>query len=112
MAKEKLGELKVRPVHDLRRSGVNERVVVRERVVLPRVTDVVADTLDLQEEWPKCDVEYFVLDFKDAFKQLSLDPRERRYMGGEALGDFFVHRVLVFGIKSGPLIGEEWPPYS
>ena len=47
VAKEKQGKLKVRLVHDLRRSGVNDRVVVHERIVLPKATDVVVDALDL-----------------------------------------------------------------
>ena len=104
IAKQKGGQLKVRLVHDLRRSGVNEKVVVQERVVLPRATDVVCDALDLMELHGTPEVEYFVLDFKDAFKQLTIAPVERKYLGGEALGGFFVYTVLVFGIKSGPLI--------
>ena len=104
VAKEKHGQTKVRLVHDLRRSGVNERVVVRERVVLPRATEVVGDALDLLEATGETEAEFFVLDFKDAFKQLTVDPSERRFLGGEALEGFFVYKVLVFGIKSGPLL--------
>ena len=94
----------MRPVHDLRRSGVNEKVVVQERVVLPRATDVVSDAFDLMELHGSSEVEFFVLDFKDAFKQLTIAPVAGHFLGGEALGGFFVYTVLVFGIKSGPLI--------
>ena len=104
VAKQKQGKTKVRLVHDLRRSGVNERVVTGERVVLPKATDVVADALDLMEATGEPECEYFGLDFADAFKQLEVDPQEQRFLGGEALGGFFVYQVLLFGIKSGPLL--------
>ena len=45
VVKVKAGAVKVRLVHDLRRSGVNAKVQMKERIVLPRLTDVAADTL-------------------------------------------------------------------
>ena len=45
-------------------TGVNERVIVRERVVLPRATDWVADALELIVEAGVPEVECFVLDLK------------------------------------------------
>ena len=86
VAKQKQGKTKVRLVHDLRRSGVNERVVTGERVVLPKATDVVADALDLMESTGEPECEFFGLDFADAFKQLEVDPQEQRFLGGEASG--------------------------
>ena len=39
IAKEKQGRLKLRLIHDLRRSGVNAKVAFEERVTLPRLDD-------------------------------------------------------------------------
>ena len=47
---QKYQSAKVRVIRDQRRSGFNELVKTGERVVLPRATDVTADTLDLQEQ--------------------------------------------------------------
>ena len=41
---------------------------MRERVILPRATDVVCDALELMELCKTAEVELFVLDLKDAFK--------------------------------------------
>ncbi len=66
IAKIKHQLLKIRLIHDLRRSGVNSKVVMHERVILPRLMDVVRDLLALQQEhglgW-----DVFIADFKDAF---------------------------------------------
>ena len=40
----------------------------------------------------------------DAFTQMEVDPTERKYLGGQRLGGFFVYCVLLFGVKSGPLV--------
>ena len=47
IAKMKHGRRKIRLVHDLRRFGVNSCIKVRERVALPRLTDVVNNAHDL-----------------------------------------------------------------
>ena len=43
---DKDGKQKVRLTHDLRRSAVNARVFLQERLVLPRVSDIISATLD------------------------------------------------------------------
>ena len=58
-------------MHDLSRSGVNHRVRLPERVVLPRLSDVMDQTLRLLRDCPDgMELGYMVLDFSDAFKQL------------------------------------------
>lgn len=52
LVKETGGTLKTRLIHDLRRNGVNGQVRVQERLVLPRLRDVVGDALDLLEGVP------------------------------------------------------------
>ena len=51
MAKQKPdGSTKIRLIHDLRRSGINARITLHERIVLPRLTDVARDALDLMRQ--------------------------------------------------------------
>ena len=46
ISKIKDDALKLRLIHDLRRSGVNQRIQMRERVVLPRMADLITDILE------------------------------------------------------------------
>ena len=81
-------------------------VQMSERVVLPRIGDVIADVLTLLEEvsdegesWSQ-----MVLDFLDAFKQMRVCEKEQKHLGGQGLGGFFLYQVVLFGIRSGPLL--------
>ena len=79
---DKDGKQKVRLIHDLRRSAANARNHLQERLVLPRLSDVISATLDLMETG--FDTEHLsclVADFSDAFKMLRTHPRERRFAG-------------------------------
>ena len=93
---------KVRLVHDLRRSGVNAKVKLCERLVLPRIGDVLEDLLDLLAPHPGADIELTVADFKDAFKQLKVGPAERKYLCGKGRRGSFCYRTFLFGVGSGP----------
>ena len=77
-------------------------VQMSERVVLPRIGDVIADVLTLLEEvsdegesWSQ-----MVLDFLDAFKQMRVCEKEQKHLGGQGLGGFFLYQVVLFGIRS------------
>lgn len=99
------GTLKHRLVHDLRRSRINEHIKLRERLVLPRLKDVIEDVMKLMEASSKGDrTEFMSLDFADAFKQLPVLHREKRYLSGQAAGGHFVYHRVLFGIKTGPLV--------
>ena len=103
--KWKHGEQKLRLIHDLRRSGVNQQVVMTERVILPRISDLIEDVLAVEEALePGENWECMIADFKDAFKHLHVAEAERRFLGGRALGGTFCYRVLLFGAKAGPLL--------
>ena len=96
---------KVRLVHDLRRSGINETIKVEERLVLPRLRDVIEDAMTLYEACsPDETVCLLSLDFKDAFKQLPVRDSEKRFLSGMAGGGFFVYQVVLFGVRTGPLV--------
>ena len=52
---------KVRLIHDMRRNGANSKVTFQERLVLPRVKDIVRRVMELPEntEQRTCRVSYF-----------------------------------------------------
>ena len=105
IVKQKRDGKKVRLVHDLRRSGVNATIKFEERLVLPRLRDVMEDSMILFENLqPGEQVSLLSLDFKDAFKQLPVRHSEKRFLAGEALDGFFVYHVVLFGIRTGPLV--------
>ncbi|CAK0856481.1 unnamed protein product, partial [Prorocentrum cordatum] len=67
----KAGARERRLIHDLRRSRVNSKILLRERLVLPRLHDVIQDTLDtFARVQDPHQVHYLVADFQDAFKLL------------------------------------------
>ena len=106
VVKQKLGaKKKVRLVHDLRRSLVNEQIACPERLILPRLRDVVSDILDLLECKEQHEhVLLVTLDFSDAFKHLQVRDSEKRFLAGQAKGGFFVYNIVLFGVKTGPLV--------
>ncbi len=104
------GTTKYRLVWDLRRSGVNEHVHQGERVILPRLQDVVEDILyllNLCEEGES--VWLMVVDITDAFHLIPLQPDERRFTAAEFQGRFYAFSVLVFGSASAPTV---WGRYA
>ena len=88
----------------MRRSGVNKRVRVSERIVLPRIADACTDALDLLRETGDTQLDMLGLDYRDAFKQVPIDPSEWKHLTGQALHGYFYYVVLLFGVRSGPLI--------
>ena len=99
------GEVKARLVTDLRRSGGNGRLKIRERVVLPRVIDLVASILRLLERWGTEEkVDLAAIDFTDAFHTIWLDERERPLCVFESSGKWYVYKRLPFGLASAPLV--------
>ena len=72
---------KMRLIHDLRRNGTNARVTFQERLVLPRLKDLVAGIMDLfQAKHQGEGMDLLTLDFRDAFKQLHVVPTERPFL--------------------------------
>ena len=111
LVSEKDGRIKIRLIHDLRRSLVNSQVSEEERLVLPRLSDLIRDVLDLLDLLQADEeVHIFGGDFRDVFKQLFVHAEERRFLAGEALGDIFTYAIIFFGIGSGALIWAAWPP--
>jgi len=84
---------------------VNARIHLQERLVLPRLSDIISATLDLMETGYDTEhLSFLVADFSDAFKMLRTHPRERRFLAGRALGTYFVFCTVLFGVGTGPLV--------
>ena len=97
------GSLKHRMIWDLLRSNINASATQSERIILPRLIDLVNDTVDLmtaagegEEVW------IFIMDVKNAFHLLPLRPDERRYFCTSAFGKLQLYLVMLFGPKAAP----------
>ena len=65
------GTFKHRLIWDLKRSGVNDFVNQGQQIVLPRLSDVVSDGLELLALCEHGDeVELCIIDFQDAFHSI------------------------------------------
>lgn len=98
------GTAKVRFIADMRRSGVNGMVHIKEKIVLPRGSDLIKDALDLVEQGA-AEVELYTADFTDAFLNLPIDPEEKQYAVIMAKpGRYCAYRGVPFGLASAPLV--------
>ena len=90
---------------DLRRSLVSSLVVAPERIVLPRLRDVLIDAVTLlQKREHHEQVEAMVADFDDAFHSLPIHPDEEKYCVARIAGDRFrVSKMVMFGGVASPL---------
>ena len=105
IVKQKGDQRKLRLIHDLRRSGVNAKVATQERVVLPRANDAKDDVLGLIETCGAQRWEMFVLDFKDAFKQIKVHPAGHKHLAGQVAGKYFHYICIVLASNRVPWSG-------
>ena len=95
----------MRLIHDMRRNGTNSKVIFHERLVLPRLKDVIQGVMEfVKGKANEEGIDFLSLDFRDAFKQLHVVKSERPYLAGVAMGGFFSYRTVLFGVGSGPLV--------
>ena len=84
---------------------MNHDLVVPERIVLPRLSDVISTaSAMLARRFGLVSVEMLALDFRDAFKQLWAHPSEQRFMAGSYSEGFFTYLRVLFGVATGPLV--------
>ena len=104
--KQKEGAEKVRLVVDMRRSGINGLMMLRERVILPRVSDVAESVHALfLKNGRSDDMEFFISDFKDAFYTLPRRLSERKYAVVKGhQSTFYLINVVSFGFACGPVL--------
>ena len=98
------GSLKTRLVVDMRRSGVNACVRLQERIVLPRIQDVVADVMDLTADWSVgaqrggTDMEFLSVGFADAFQTLGVREEEKNHQVVAGMrGEYYLLDSVAFG---------------
>ena len=99
------GSTKTRFVADMRRSGVNGLAKADERIILPRGSDLIRDTLDIMEvSGPE--IEYFSADISDAFLNLGVTESERGFTVVRTTGEEYgSYRGVPFGLATAPLVG-------
>ena len=96
---------KVHLIHDMRRNGTNSKVQLEERLVLPRLKDIVEGVMKLMAGKANDEgIDFLTLDFRDAFKQLHVVESERPFLAEAAMHGFFVYNTVLFGVGSGPLV--------
>jgi hypothetical protein len=100
------GTEKVRIIIDMLRSGINAFVRLSERIVLPRLRDVVANAMWMMGQCLEGEeIEQVVIDFSDAFKTLPVREEERPLQIARADGNTFVgYDTIVFGGGGSPLV--------
>ena len=116
------GSIKRRIIIDLLRSGGNSRCKIRERIVLPRVQDVMDSLKYLREqrfsvmlraqreEWPDADqcqdIELVSADLADAYCHLAVAERELGNCVTPSMhpGKYLVFTAMLFGFRGAPLI--------
>ena len=100
------GTRKVRNVLDLRRSGYNEMVSLPERVVLPRLRDILDDARALARGAVAGEECYgMIADFEHAFRTLCVGPGEwRDLVARHPLSGFVGYRTVLCGGSGCPLL--------
>lgn len=106
IVKQKGNQEKVRIVVDMRMSGINGRMKLFERVVLPRISDLATSIHELLKvaghgQTP----EFFIADFKDAFYTLRLLESERANTIVKGTdGSYYIMKCVCFGLACGPTL--------
>lgn len=99
------GTKKIRIIVDMLRAGINGKIQIRERLVLPRLTDLAEGVVDIMEcQRPNHDIELFAVDFKDAFYTMGIADQERQFVVARGSFSWYVFRCVAFGLASGPIL--------
>ena len=98
------GRLKKRVVLDVKESRVTSITRRTHRVVHPRISDAIADALEMMSHLePGQEVERLVLDFVDAFWNVPLRQSERRFFTGKIADTSFIFLRASQGSRNIPL---------
>eukprot|EP00971_Amphidinium_carterae_P011894 234229-Amphidinium_carterae.1 len=98
------GRIKHRLVWDLRRSGVNSRLRQGQRVVLPRLRDLVDDFLHIARAQRGHRLHFTIADVADAFHLIPVMPEETFLQTTAFNGRIYRFLVLVFGSRVAPTL--------
>ena len=91
---------------NLKRSGVSGASRNKERVLLPRLLDVVWDILDLLVARSSTggDIDALIIDFKDAFYQIPALEEEMAFLVGVMRRTYFIYDRVAQGTRGAPLL--------
>ena len=100
------GEERVRIIIDMLRSGINYFVRLEERIVLPRLRDVINNVLYLLSQCEAGEeIEQIVTDFSDAFHTIAVREEERPLQIARLDARRFIgFDTVVFGGGGSPLV--------
>ena len=98
------GTVKLRLIIDMRRSQVNAHVRLHERIVLPRVVDMLRDALALQgRSSDDSELDMIVLDWADAFHSIGVHPDEFPHQVVKGFdGQYIGYETVLFGGAGSP----------
>lgn len=106
IVKQKGDQEKVRIVVDMRMSGINGKMKLFERIVLPRVSDLACSVHELLKVSKHgMAAEFFIADFKDAFYTMRLLESERANTIVKGLDNkYYIMKCVCFGLACGPTL--------
>ena len=104
---------KSRIIWDMRESKVNDRCDPAERIVLPRLMDIVLETVSKQRNMEQ--PTFAAVDIQDAFHNIP-SGADKKYTAAKAgmedgVEAFIIYDVLVFGSKSSPTVWGRYAAY-
>ena len=119
------GTTKRQLILDMKRSGGNDRACITERIVLPRLADIVSMLRDLHSKKPQLakniagsgvphheakeqadETEFILVDLADAFCHFAVDSRELKHCvtPDETSEGCLVWVAMLFGFRGAPLV--------
>ena len=106
------GAKKYRVIIDLLRSGGNDRSRVPERIILPRISDVVASLRELfaqnegAEDPSQGEIELISADLSDAYMHFAVEQSELQNCLAPGLADneLVLFKAMSFGFRGAPLV--------
>ena len=105
VSKLRYGVMKHRLVFDARESGITSASTNVERVLLPRVHDVVADSMSLWKDKSEFEfIRFLVLDFENAFWQIPISVQERKFFVTRVNHRYYVLLRAAQGSRTAPLL--------
>ena len=97
--------MKNRLILDCRISGSNDKTTKSERIILPRIWDLIKDALALANQLTSGEeLSLLVCDFTDAFYMVPLGIDEQRYFSAYHRGRWYVWTRVAQGSLNGPNI--------
>ena len=112
--KVKDGKLKARLIVDVRRSGVNGRMNLLERICLPRISDVAVAVHELLKDMHSGEhLEMMVMDFSDAFTRFGwISGKGHGYASKLWMAHISSLNVFALDLHVGPCFAGVLPPQS